>query len=61
MKKITYFFLIYNFLGFAQSLPINFDESTDPAYYFTCFDCNFSLTSDPEDAANKVTKALNSL
>ena len=54
MKKITYFFLIYNFLGFAQSLPINFDESTDPAYYFTCFDCNFSLTSDPEDAANKV-------
>ncbi len=54
MKKITYLILFYNFLGFAQSLPINFDESTDPAYYFTCFDCNFSLASDPEDAANKV-------
>ena len=56
MKKITYLFLISSFFGYSQSLPINFDESSDPAYYFTCYDCDFSLTTDPEDATNKVGK-----
>ena len=54
MKKITFLFFISNLLGHSQSLPINFDESTNPEYYFTCFDCDFSITSDPEDATNKV-------
>lgn len=40
--------------GFSQSLPFTFDESTDPAYYFTCFDCNFVLATDPDDASNPV-------
>jgi hypothetical protein len=56
MKKISFLFFIFSLFGYSQSLPINFDESSDPAYYFTCYDCNFSLTTDPEDATNKVGK-----
>jgi len=41
-------------LVFSQSLPITFDESTDAGYYFTCFDCNFGLTTDPDNASNTV-------
>jgi hypothetical protein len=54
MNKITFFFLISSVLGFSQSLPINFSESTDPSYYFTCFDCGFNLTIDPDDSNNNV-------
>ncbi|WP_282124647.1 T9SS type A sorting domain-containing protein [Algibacter mikhailovii] len=55
MKKITFFILISSVLGFSQSLPFTFDESTDPKYYFKeCFDCDFQLTTDPDDAGNKV-------
>lgn len=54
MKKITLLFLISSILGFSQSLPISFDESTDPAYFFTCFDCNFGLATDPLDTGNAV-------
>jgi hypothetical protein len=54
MNKITFFFLISSVLGFSQSLPINFNESTDPSYYFTCFDCGFNLTTDPDDSNNNV-------
>lgn len=56
MKKITLLFLLTGLLGFSQSLPINFDESTDPAYFFTCFDCNFALTTDPDDSGNVVAE-----
>lgn len=55
MKKITLFiFLCVAQFGFTQSLPYTFDESTDPGYFFTAFDCSFALTTDPEDASNAV-------
>lgn len=54
MKKVTFLIFYISCLSFSQSLPINFDESTDPAYYFTCYDCNFALTTDPDDATNAV-------
>ncbi|GGZ78038.1 T9SS type A sorting domain-containing protein [Algibacter mikhailovii] len=54
MKIITFLFLTSSILGFSQSLPISFEESTDPAYFFTCFDCNFGLAVDPLDSGNPV-------
>ena len=55
MKKITLLLtLITMSFGHSQSLPINFDESIDPLYYFTCYDCNFNLTTDPDDPSNPV-------
>lgn len=42
-------------LGFSQSLPFTFDESADPTYYFKgVYDCNFRLTTDPDDPSNPV-------
>lgn len=55
MKKIYLLVvLMTTSMGFSQSLPFTFDESADPTYYFTCFDCNFVLTTDPDDAGNAV-------
>jgi len=59
MKKITYLLILFTItIGFSQttpqSLPFGFDESADPVDYFTCFDCTFSLTTDPDDAGNAV-------
>jgi hypothetical protein len=55
MKKITFIILLTTVFGFSQSLPFTFDESTDPKYYFQeCFDCNFRLATDPDDASNAV-------
>ena len=59
MKKITLLLILFAMsLGYAQttpqSLPFGFDESADPIDYFTCFDCNFSLSTDPDDAGNAV-------
>jgi hypothetical protein len=54
MKKITFLFLLAISFGFSQSLPITFDESADADYYFTCYDCDFSLGVDPLDTNNVV-------
>lgn len=55
MKKITLLCLLcIGCLGYSQSLPFTFDESTDPAYFFIGYDCSFTLTTDPDDAGNAV-------
>ena len=58
MKKITLLLFCISNISFSQSLPINFDESVDPAYYFTCYDCNFALASDPLDSGNAVGELI---
>ncbi|MBC3847405.1 T9SS type A sorting domain-containing protein [Winogradskyella echinorum] len=55
MKKITLLFMLCTgYVGLSQSLPYSFDESSDPSYFFTGFDCGFALTVDPDDAGNAV-------
>ena len=54
-KAILFLFIFHcSFVGYSQTLPITFDESSIAEDYFTCYDCSFKLTTDPLDASNIV-------
>lgn len=57
MKKIIFLFLIAPSIGFSQSLPFTFDESTDINYFFKEFyNIGLRLTTDPDDTGNAVAE-----